>query len=135
MLKRILLTLFVSILIPVFCNGAEFKQNDGKYDQRFSTPEKTFTLYKKLLLKGDLINVTECFMPSRAEQFYNIFSELRKANGLEEFAKNLPDKISLESEYDPYYDYAMIAEQDGKKFSFVVQFYKVPSGIYLLMGM
>ena len=135
MLKRILLALMVSILVPVLSNGAEFKLNDGTYDQRFSSPEKTFSLYKKLLLESDLKNLTECFIPSRAEQFYNLFTELHKAQGLEEFARNLPNKIHLESEYEPYYDYYMIAEQDGEKYSFLVKFYKVPSGIYLLMGM
>ncbi|MBA3028378.1 MAG: hypothetical protein FP814_10695 [Desulfobacterium sp.] len=135
MLKRILLILIISIFVPVLSSGAEYKVNDGTYDQRFSSPEKTFALYKKLLLSGDLKIVTECLMPHRAEQYYNLLTELHKANKLEEFAKGLPDNIRLESEYDPYYDYAMIAEQDGKKFSFVVQFIKIPSGIYLLDGM
>lgn len=132
MLKKILLTLMVYILVPVLSNGVEFKLNNGAYDQRFSSPEKTYTLYKKLLLANDLKNVTECFMPNKAEQSYTVFTELSKNKKLEEFVKGLPDNIRLESEYDPYYDYEMIAEQDGKQFSFVVRFIKISSGIYLL---
>jgi hypothetical protein len=112
-----------------------FKLNDGKYDSRFVSPERTYSLYKNLLLAGDIKNVTECFMPNQAEQFYNIFKKLLKAKKLEAFAKNLPKDIHLESNLDPYYHYAMIAEQDGKKFSFLVNFIKIQSGIYLLSGM
>jgi hypothetical protein len=112
-----------------------FKLNDGIYDSRFASPEKTYSLYKKLLLAGDLKNVTECFMPNKAEQFYNLFKKLLKVKKLEEFARNLPNDIHLESNLDPYYHYAMIAEQDGEKFSFLVKFIKIPSGIFLLDGM
>lgn len=112
-----------------------FKLNDGIYDSRFASPEKTYSLYKKLLLAGDLKNVTECFMPNKAEQFYNLFKKLLKVKKLEEYAKNLPNDIHLESNLDPYYHYAMIAEQGGEKFSFLAKFIKIPSGIFLLDGM
>ena len=44
----------------------------------------------------------------------------------------MPDNIRLTSEYDPYYNYEMIAEADGKKFSYLIRFIKAPSGIYLI---
>jgi len=59
---------------------------------------------------------------------------MRKKNILEEFAKGLPDNIRLTSEYDPYYNYEMIAEDNGKKFSYLIRFIKSPDGIYLILA-
>ena len=132
LIKKIVLILLVIILVPVLSNGAEFKLNDGAYDPRFSSPEKTYALYKKLLLAGDIENATECIIPDKSENYYNIFKLMLDNNKLEEFARGLPDNIRLTSEYDPYYNYEMIAEADGKKFSYLIRFIKAPSGIYLI---
>ena len=132
MIKKIVLILLFIILVPVLSNGAEFKLNNGAYDSRFSSPEKTYALYKKLLLAGDINNATECIIPYKAEEHYKIFKLLLNDNKLENFAKGLPDEIRLTSEYDPYYNYEMIAENDGKKYSYLIRFIKSPSGIYLI---
>ena len=134
MIKRMVLILSVIILVPVLSNCAEFKLNTGAYDSRFSSPEKTYALYKNLLLAGDIENATECIIPYKAEEYYKVFKLMRKANILEKFAKGLPDNIRLTSEYDPYYNYEMIAEDNGKKFSYLIRFIKSPDGIYLILA-
>jgi len=134
LIKKIVLILLVIILTPVFSNCAGFKLNNGAYDPRFSSPEKTYAIYKNLLLAGDIENATECIIPYKAEEYYKVFKLMRKENILEEFAKGLPDNIRLTSEYDPYYNYEMIAEDNGKKFSYLIRFIKSPDGIYLILA-
>jgi hypothetical protein len=122
--------------IMIFQRGSElvFKINQGTYDERFSSPDKTYALFKKLLLDNDIAHVTECFMPSMAGIYYKNFTEMSKDH--EAFRKvkaGLPEKITLSSNTDEYYYYNLISGEGDKKFAFPLNFVKLPSGIFLIL--
>ena len=118
--------------MPALCCGAEYKINSGKFDNRFSSPQKTFALYKKLLIKAKIKLATECITPSRSSNYYKLFVALQKKNVLGKYSNDLPAKIALEDEYHPYYQYHMIITRNGKRYSFPLRFKKLDSGIFLI---
>lgn len=91
-------------------------------DDRFSSPETTWALYKKALAKGDIDAALECFTPPSRGKYKKVFEKLGPEN-LKDMARRMR-KIRKVKVNDNVAEYIISREEDGTMISYFIYFVK-----------
>jgi len=89
-------------------------------DPRYSSPEKTFQLYKDSLIKGDVELAVSCFTVHRAKDQREILKALGK-DVLKKVAENM-QPIEKITQDDRMAEYTIVIIEDGKNMSYDISF-------------
>jgi hypothetical protein len=91
-------------------------------DKRFSSPEKTWEIYRNAMKAGDIDTVMECYVPGIWKE-REIFTVLGKEK-MKEIGKDLRD-IEKISAGDQEAEYHILRKQKGKEISYGIRFHNI----------
>ena len=116
----------------IFSKGSSvpFKINSGDFDERFSSPEKTYALFRKRIQEKDIADAVECFIPSKAGSYYKTFSMLGEK--FDSFSDSLPENIRRRSVTDRYISYWIKRSEQNREISYTIVFFKTRKNNYLI---
>lgn len=116
----------------IFSRGSSvpFKINSGDFDERFSSPEKTYALFRKRIQENYIADAVECFVPSKAGSYYKTFSMLGEK--FDSFSESLPENIRRRSVTDRYISYWIKRKENNREISYTIVFVRTQKDIYLI---
>jgi hypothetical protein len=103
--------------------GVEDVNSIANPDPQFSSPEKTWTVYKNAMIRGDFDSAYKCLMPRYQKKFRSIV----EAIGEERMSKmaNAMSPIEKVISYENSAKYSFIRNIEGKDITFYVYFIRV----------
>lgn len=91
-----------------------------KKDPRFSSPEKTWSQHKEALMRGDIDAAIECFIPSSAKQYGEIYRAMGREQMKQIAAEMTPiEKIIQEKNYA---EYRIRRKENGRNITYDIYF-------------
>jgi hypothetical protein len=92
-------------------------------DPRFSSPEKTFQLYRESLIKGDLELAINCFTPHQAKNQKEVLNALGK-DVMKKIGEDMQPIQKIRQD-DKMAEYEIIRDENGKKMSYAIYFVNI----------
>jgi hypothetical protein len=116
----------------IFSEGSvpPFKINSGAFDQRFSSPEKTYALFRKMMREKKVSEAVECFMPHKAGSYYKTFHML--GENFDSFSESLSENIRRRSVTGKYLSYWIKRLEQNREISYTIVFIKTRNNNYLI---